>query len=545
METWSNAPGRAPTGTESGTRSLEELLRSRDALADRVEAERALRRISARISRLGETESVLQEVVDEARRLLGSDGAHLALKVEGEAALEPRVVAGIDDPETQQWLRTVRLQPGSGTNGLAASLGEPVWTSDYRVDPRLPHGPDYGTVAERLHMVAIAAVPMHGPEGDVVGTLSISFETAHDFAPEEIELLQALADQAAIAVLNSRLFERLRDSEARYRLLVDHAPDLVFAVDARGHFTFLSETCERLTGWTSEELCGLHFATVVHPNSLPEVEGRFIALPPDPGAELRLRFLQLKRDGTASPVEVRARPIVHEGAVAGYQGAVRDVTEFDRLEQDRRLHMAELAVAQERSRLARELHDSVTQALFSMTLTTHTVGMLLDRGDTAAALQRLTELEELQRDALGEMRALVFALRPASLDRDGLVQALRTYAAAIERRSRLPITLELDEVDRLPEDVEDALYRITQEALHNITKHARAGSARVRLVIRDRGVLLEVSDDGVGFDPAAVPGGHLGVAGMRARAGLIGGRLEIESSAGQGTRLTVRLTIPR
>ncbi len=100
-------------------------------------------------------------------------------------------------------------------------------------------------------------------------------------------------------------------------------------------------------------------------------------------------------------------------------------------------------------------------------------------------------------------------------------------------------------MDRLPEEVEDALYRITQEALHNITKHAQAGSARVRLVIRDRGVLLEVSDDGVGFDPAAVPGGHLGVAGMRARAGLIGGRLEIESSAGRGTRLTVRLTISR
>ena len=525
-------------------------VQSRDELARRVEADRVLHDLASRITALRDPEELLQDVVEHARRLTGSDGAHLTLRIEGSPDLRPYVMTGLSDAESREWLRDIRLEPGSGTNALAAELGEPVLTSDFRVDPRLPHGPGYGTAAGRMQMIAIAAVPMHGPEGDVIGTLSISYQEPREFAREQIEVLQAFADQAAIGLLNSRLYERLRVSEERYRFLVEQAPDLLFTTDAAGTLTFLSDTCERLTGWKPEELVGRPILSLVHPSALPEVQARWQWLIADPSREGRLRFLQVRRDGSAGLVEASARALrAADGSFAGVQGITRDVSELDRVEHDRRLQAAELAVAQERAHLARELHDSVTQALFSMTLQTSAVDMLLDRGDVEAARRTLGTLAGLQRDALAEMRALVFALRPPSLEQDGIGRALRSYAEAIEQRSHLPIRVEIEEIERPPAAVEDALYRIGQEALHNVIKHAAASWASVSLRAEPAvgggspgSLVLEVADDGIGFEETRVPVGHLGVVGMRARAGLIGGRLELESAPGRGTR--IRVTVP-
>jgi PAS domain S-box-containing protein len=534
---------RAPRSADpAGDASRGALIRSRDQLARRVEADRTLHEIATQITALRDPEALLQDVVDHARRLTASDGAHLTLRVEGGPNLQPYVMSGAVDEESRTWFRSIRLEPGSGTNALAAQLGEPVWTSDFRIDPRLPHGPGYGTAAGKMRMIAIAAVPMHGPNREVIGTLSISYEEPREFLPEQIELLQSFADQAAIAVLNSRLFAQLRESEERYRYIVERAPDLLFTTDAAGAFTFLSNSAERLTGWRPEELLGQPFLRIVHPSSLPEVRQRWLAILADPSGEGRLRFLQVRRDGRVNSVESSARAILVDGAFAGVQGIIRDVTEFDRVEQDRRLQAAELAVAQERAHLARELHDSVTQALFSMTLQAGALDRLLERGDAASARERLAALSSLQRDALAEMRALVFALRPPSLEKDGLVQALRAYAAALSQRSGLEIEVSAEDVDRPPPVIEDGLYRIAQEALHNVMKHAHAGRAEVRVWPTEGELHLEVADDGRGFDAQRVPPGHLGVVGMRARAGLMGGRLEIAPRDGGGT--VVRVAVP-
>jgi PAS domain S-box-containing protein len=522
---------------------VAELLRSRDELARRVEADRVLHELSARVTALRDPEELLQDIVNHARRLTGSDGAHLTLRIEGSRDLRPYVMTDTTQDDQRGWLREIRLEPGSGTNALAAELGEPVWTSDFREDPRLPHGPGYGAAAGRMQMIAIAAVPMHGPDRDVIGTLAISYTEPREFEREQIELLQAFADQAAIGVLNSRLYERLRQSEERYRFLVERAPDLLFTTDVEGHFTFLSDTCEALTGWPPEQLVGRSFLALVHPSSKPEVEAGWRAMLADPSTEGRLRFLLVRRDGGAHLVESSARANSSDGTFAGVQGIIRDVSELDRAEQDRRLQTAELAVAQERAHLARELHDSVTQALFSMTLQTGALDKLLERGDVDAARRTVVALSGLQRDALAEMRALVFALRPPSLEKDGIVQALRSYADAIEQRSHLPIRVDIDEsVERPAPAVEDALYRIGQEALHNVVKHAAATHATVSLTRDGEDLCLEVRDDGVGFEEASVPVGHLGVVGMRARAGLIGGRLDLDTGPGRGTR--IRVSVP-
>jgi signal transduction histidine kinase len=185
----------------------------------------------------------------------------------------------------------------------------------------------------------------------------------------------------------------------------------------------------------------------------------------------------------------------------------------------------------------------VTQALFSMTLTTRSVELLMER-DPDAAVRKLGELHELERDALAEMRALIFELRPGSLEQDGLVQALRTHAAAVQGRTGLPVLVEADPLDRLPIELEDALFRIAQEALHNAVKHSSASRVHVRLERSRDGVCLSVEDDGVGFDQTAVPSGHLGVAGMRTRAEQLGARLEVQSRKGAGTRIAVEASAP-
>jgi signal transduction histidine kinase len=220
---------------------------------------------------------------------------------------------------------------------------------------------------------------------------------------------------------------------------------------------------------------------------------------------------------------------------------VRDISERERLERELRRQAGELASSEERSHLARELHDSVTQALFSMTLVARSVELLLER-DPEAARTQLAQLRELQREALAEMRALIFELRPGNVEQDGLVRALRTHSSALQGRIGLPIVVESDVDDRLPLEIEETLYRIAQEALHNVVKHAAARQVRISLERARPGVRLRIEDDGKGFDPEAVPDSHLGIAGMRARAAKIGAQLECRSEPGRGT--TIEVVVP-
>jgi signal transduction histidine kinase len=236
-------------------------------------------------------------------------------------------------------------------------------------------------------------------------------------------------------------------------------------------------------------------------------------------------------------------PLLRDGVFGGIQGTIRDLRAQVRLERELRDQAAALASSEERAHLARELHDSVTQALFSMGLLVRSIEVLMGR-DPDAALAKLADLRELQRDALAEMRSLIFELRPGSLEREGLANALRTHVAAVEGRLGLPIMLDVADMGRLPLPVEDALYRIAQEALHNVVKHARATTVRIELA-RDGGeVVLRVVDDGVGFDPASVADGHLGLAGMRSRAERIGARLTMRSAPGAGTEVAIVAPVP-
>ena len=276
---------------------------------------------------------------------------------------------------------------------------------------------------------AMAAAPLRGNRLDVIGTLAISYREPRDFPERDQGLLQGLADMAAIAVANSRLYQELHDSERRYHYLLSNSPDIVWQTDADGRFTFLSDVFERIAGVPSADVLGAHFASVVHADSRAVPEDGLSA--PEPGA---LSTADLPVLPARSRRAARARSSCgpsrtsRDGSYSGAHGIMRDLRDQVRLEDDLRRQAADLGSAKERARLAQELHDSVTQALFSMTLTTRSVELLIDR-DPAAARQMLGELRELEREALAEMRALIFELRPANLEQDGLVQALQTHAA--------------------------------------------------------------------------------------------------------------------
>jgi PAS domain S-box-containing protein len=207
-----------------------------------------------------------------------------------------------------------------------------------------------------------------------------------------------------------------------------------------------------------------------------------------------------------------------------------------------------LAVLEERQRLARELHDSVSQVLYGIGLGARTARTLLDRAETAGELR--SSLEEplgyvlsLAEAGLAEMRALIFELRPDSLEREGLVAALTRQAAAARARHRLEVHTEFCPEPTLPFEAKEALYRITQEALNNVAKHAQASRVDIRLKDDDGTIVLEVQDDGVGFDPQREYRGHMGLHSMQERAVKLGSTLGIESAPGHGTRIRINVLL--
>jgi PAS domain S-box-containing protein len=197
---------------------------------------------------------------------------------------------------------------------------------------------------------------------------------------------------------------------------------------------------------------------------------------------------------------------------------------------------------EERQRLARELHDSVSQALYGIGLGARTARAWLDReGSPERVAEWLDYVLSLAEAGLTEMRALIFELRPESLETEGLIAALEKQAAALQARHEIPVHATLGREPDLPLEAKEALYRIVQEALHNTVKHARASRVDLKLECDAQGITMEVSDDGAGFDPEVAFPGHLGLKAMRERAASLGGTLRVESAPGEGTRIRVRI----
>lgn len=205
-----------------------------------------------------------------------------------------------------------------------------------------------------------------------------------------------------------------------------------------------------------------------------------------------------------------------------------------------------VAVLEERARLARELHDSISQSMYAATMYAEAAHRLLAGGRTDVAADHVAEARDAAVQALREMRLLIYELRPGPLLELGLVGTLRERLAAVEQRAGVRATLVAgDGVDQLPPAVQEALYGVACEALNNTLKHAGAATVAVTIAAIADEIVLEVCDDGCGCDPAAAAGGGgLGMRGMRERLAAVGGTVVVDGAPGGGTRVCARVPWP-
>ena len=246
------------------------------------------------------------------------------------------------------------------------------------------------------------------------------------------------------------------------------------------------------------------------------------------GYRLRVRSMEARSRELERQVEQRTAELRHE------------IDQRIQVEEALRQSEREKAVVAERNRLARELHDSVAQSMYGVTLYAEVAAQLLSSGQADEVTGYLGELKDTARESLAEMRLLIYELRPPILEEEGLASALQTRLEAVESRAGLEIEFNTEGESRFGSEIEGALYRIAQEALNNVLKHAQARRVVVSLVQDRRRVTLEIADDGLGLDPIeASRGGGMGLRGMRERAAEIGARIEVKSAAGSGTKVSV------
>ena len=245
----------------------------------------------------------------------------------------------------------------------------------------------------------------------------------------------------------------------------------------------------------------------------------------------------------ATYYEVRVSPLHDRGqALSGWLIFLHDITERRLAQEILAQRAAETAVDSERNRLARDLHDSVTQSLYSLTLHAEAAARYLSSGQVDTAADYLRDLRVAAKEAHGEMRQLIFALRPPILEKDGLVAAIEARLESLERHSKLKTKFNVDLDGRLAYDIEEGLYRIAQEALNNCLKHAHAQEISVSLHYDKKTVVLEIADDGLGFKSETDrEQGGLGLAGIEERVEQLGGTLTLTSEPGSGTHVKVEV----
>jgi PAS domain S-box-containing protein len=331
----------------------------------------------------------------------------------------------------------------------------------------------------------------------------------------------------------------LRESEERYRSVVDTARDIIYTLTPDGKIMSLNPVFETVTGWSRTEWIGKDYVPLVDPDDRPRAAEIFQAVlkgQVPPIFELGVRA----KSGFTIPSEFVATPLARGSRIVGVLGIARDIT--DRKRAERALRHLNEALEEEVKRIAHALHDEAGQLLASVHIGLADVA----RDLPAPAAKRLEDVRGLLDKIEEQLRHLSHELRPTILDDLGLGPALEFLADGVSKRTGLAITVEGSPGKRLTAPAETALYRIVQEALTNVTKHAQATRVYIKFMRNRRFLRGVIRDDGVGFDVPTVltrrGSRGLGLTGIRERLHAVGGTLDIIATPRGGTQLI--LTVP-
>jgi signal transduction histidine kinase len=521
-------------------------------------------------------DALLQKLVETAAALTGARYAALGVIDESGSKLERFVTTGIG-PETRE---AIGEPPrGRGILGVLIREAHPLRLHDLAEDPRSvgfpPHHP---------RMRSFLGVPIM-LRGVAFGNLYLSEKpSGEDFDEQDEEIVSLLASQAAVAVENARLYESATRWSRQLESLHEIVRSLVEETDLERLLTLV---CTRLREFVGARLAlialpapdgDLRVAAADAESGGPDLVGdrlsrgrsksgrvlerrqsaRVDSVLDDPEVDQEEARRLGVRTGIYVPLIVRGRAIgivaVHDklGREARFSDedlrlaeifAARAAVAVDLSERVARDTVRRVIAAQEleRRRLARELHDETGQALTSILLGLKSIRTARSEKEAERAE---AELRELVVQALRDVRSLAVELRPAALDDFGLVPALERLAGTFSERTGIRATVAATLGDaRLPPETETVVYRLVQEALTNVVKHAAASEVGIVLTRRDGGVSALVEDDGQGFAASDIRSEALGLLGMRERLALLGGTLAIESAPGEGTSVIAYLPL--
>jgi GAF domain-containing protein/ligand-binding sensor domain-containing protein len=542
----------------------------------RAEQFRVISEVGRRITSFLDLDSVLNEVVSLVQRSFGYDHVGIALIEDGYAVY--KVGAGEIWQQPNFQFRPERLKIGEeGITGWVAAHGRPLLVPDVTVEPRYIWMEGSRTRSE-------LALPLTVKDR-VIGVLDVQSNQPDAFDESDIVVLQSLADQAAVAIENARLFVAEQRRAEQFRVISEVGTHVASILTVEGLLEQMARLIQEAFDYYLVEIGLVEASDLVFMTRASRAgEGPFesFRLPVDKGSVTgwvaatgkpllvpevgqEPRYVQVTATETCSEMAVAMKAQEKIIGVINVESDRRDGFDASDLsvlqslanqaaiaiENARLYEQAQrLAVLEERQRLARELHDAVTQTLFSASLIAEAVPDLWEN-DQQEGRALLAELRQLSRGALAEMRTLLLELRPAALVEANLRDLLRQLGEAVAGRAGVPVTVTVDDLCPLPEAVHVALYRIAQEALNNVIKHAQASQVTVWLRCLDDGqhgqdrdldglaIELAINDDGRGFDPAQVPPERLGLGIIRERAQAISATLEIDSHPGQGTRIRV------
>lgn len=529
--------------------------------------------VSRHVTSTLEMEPLLNVILDQLQMVVEYTGATV-FALEGDM-LRILVHRGPVSPDELIGLRFPLKQ--ARINEEVVRLQEPVIIADVLDDTPLAYA-FQATAGPRLrttfrYIRSWLGVPLSSKER-VMGLLTLDHSEPNVYTAAQAALVLAFAQQAAVALENARLYDETRQRADETRTLLAVQQALTSRLDAEAVLQMIADEARRLTGTL--------FSTVF---LLEGDELRVSILSGESGPGLFVGYRMPVKGSATGLAVLSGQPVCVEDAMHDQRvnrdvvtrAALRSLLAAPLLLGDRKIgaisvgnkrvdmfnahdewvltmlasgavialenarlyaQSQQSAAMEERQRLARELHDAVTQTLFSASLIAEVLPRLWERQPDETR-RRLEELRQLTRGALAEMRTLLLELRPTALVEARPGDLLRQLGEAITGRSRLPIAVFVEGDAVLPPDVQVGIYRIAQEALNNVVKHARASNVSVRLVFQPDAVVLTVEDDGCGFDLDHVAAGHLGLGIMRERAAAIGAILQIDSRPGSGTRLSM------